>query len=437
MAPATWQQQERRQREQQRRVQREREQLVWLARQQQQQQRERQQREQCYDFVKGVCQRGDECRYSHDLRLIASTARGGTQSQKSGELCYDYLRPSLPYAADNDIRRPDQPISGSIPSHKLHSLPPQFPTLPRPSQGYDPGPGNAQQVSQGLASKSNFEAQPDAFPHFHHQQVDQASQQMHPYGHRHQHAQQQQHRQLPYPGHVYGGDSEHMAQGMLRSHSAPHPLATGFGVTPLSVSAIISSLGNAHPQFLAETLAGLAAAAQAQAQQTHAHHGMPGPGAAQSSHRLPPRAPMPMAPPHPPTQYYVASHTPGHAAEDAKSLPCSKPSSGLTTASSSPVAGQGSCPQPIPPRHNPSSQSSSSWSASLPRQLAAGTASSNCVGWALSGVDSPSGPLGALEGLLPGPQVPPPPPAVRAPLSSTAQLVPDLLPLLKEIWNKP
>ncbi len=25
----------------------------------------------CYDFVKGVCQRGAECKYSHDLSLIA------------------------------------------------------------------------------------------------------------------------------------------------------------------------------------------------------------------------------------------------------------------------------------------------------------------------------------------------------------------------------
>jgi hypothetical protein len=38
----------------------------------------------------GVCQRGNDCRYSHDLSLIARTARGA--SQKSGELCYDYLR---------------------------------------------------------------------------------------------------------------------------------------------------------------------------------------------------------------------------------------------------------------------------------------------------------------------------------------------------------
>ncbi len=49
----------------------------------------------CYDFVKGVCQRGSECRYSHDLSLIARTARGGQQAQKSGEICYDYLRCAL------------------------------------------------------------------------------------------------------------------------------------------------------------------------------------------------------------------------------------------------------------------------------------------------------------------------------------------------------
>eukprot|EP00955_Chlamydomonas_euryale_P051387 354859-Chlamydomonas_euryale.AAC.9 len=46
----------------------------------------------CYDFVKGVCQRGSECRYSHDLSLIARTARGGGNHLRSGEVCYDYLR---------------------------------------------------------------------------------------------------------------------------------------------------------------------------------------------------------------------------------------------------------------------------------------------------------------------------------------------------------
>ncbi|EFJ52378.1 hypothetical protein VOLCADRAFT_86752, partial [Volvox carteri f. nagariensis] len=46
----------------------------------------------CYDFVKGVCQRGAECRYSHDLSLIARMARGGSAQPKAGEVCYDYLR---------------------------------------------------------------------------------------------------------------------------------------------------------------------------------------------------------------------------------------------------------------------------------------------------------------------------------------------------------
>lgn len=46
----------------------------------------------CYDFVKGVCQRGAECRYSHDLSLIARMARGGNTQQKAAEVCYDYLR---------------------------------------------------------------------------------------------------------------------------------------------------------------------------------------------------------------------------------------------------------------------------------------------------------------------------------------------------------
>jgi hypothetical protein len=45
----------------------------------------------CYDFVKGVCQRGTECRYSHDLTLIARTARSNAAA-RSTEVCYDYLR---------------------------------------------------------------------------------------------------------------------------------------------------------------------------------------------------------------------------------------------------------------------------------------------------------------------------------------------------------
>ena len=54
----------------------------------------------CYDFVKGVCTRGAECRYSHDLTLIARMARtsnGGAaevdqnQGQQS-DVCFDFLR---------------------------------------------------------------------------------------------------------------------------------------------------------------------------------------------------------------------------------------------------------------------------------------------------------------------------------------------------------
>lgn len=40
----------------------------------------------------GVCERGSECRYSHDLSLIARTGRGGPQSLKTNEVCYDFLR---------------------------------------------------------------------------------------------------------------------------------------------------------------------------------------------------------------------------------------------------------------------------------------------------------------------------------------------------------
>jgi hypothetical protein len=49
----------------------------------------------CYDFVKGVCTRGSECRYSHDLTLIARMARGSGDDSDAGQqadVCFDYLR---------------------------------------------------------------------------------------------------------------------------------------------------------------------------------------------------------------------------------------------------------------------------------------------------------------------------------------------------------
>lgn len=52
----------------------------------------------CYDFVKGVCTRGAECRYSHDLTLIARMARtsnGGAADADLGQqadVCFDFLR---------------------------------------------------------------------------------------------------------------------------------------------------------------------------------------------------------------------------------------------------------------------------------------------------------------------------------------------------------
>lgn len=50
----------------------------------------------CYDFVKGVCSRGSECRYSHDLTLIARMARGSSSGELDGpghnDVCFDFLR---------------------------------------------------------------------------------------------------------------------------------------------------------------------------------------------------------------------------------------------------------------------------------------------------------------------------------------------------------
>eukprot|EP00201_Polytomella_parva_P021419 CAMPEP_0175040030 /NCGR_PEP_ID=MMETSP0052_2-20121109/997_1 /TAXON_ID=51329 ORGANISM="Polytomella parva, Strain SAG 63-3" /NCGR_SAMPLE_ID=MMETSP0052_2 /ASSEMBLY_ACC=CAM_ASM_000194 /LENGTH=1419 /DNA_ID=CAMNT_0016302117 /DNA_START=59 /DNA_END=4315 /DNA_ORIENTATION=- len=51
----------------------------------------------CYDFVKGLCQRGGECKYSHDLSLVMKMVRGAgagpnPQADSKTEMCYDFLR---------------------------------------------------------------------------------------------------------------------------------------------------------------------------------------------------------------------------------------------------------------------------------------------------------------------------------------------------------
>jgi Zinc finger C-x8-C-x5-C-x3-H type (and similar) len=45
-----------------------------------------QKRQICFDFTKGVCTRGANCKYSHDLNHIISV-----NSQERG-ICFDYLR---------------------------------------------------------------------------------------------------------------------------------------------------------------------------------------------------------------------------------------------------------------------------------------------------------------------------------------------------------
>ena len=40
----------------------------------------------CYDFTKGVCTRGDKCKYSHDIATIVNF-----NSREKG-ICFDYLR---------------------------------------------------------------------------------------------------------------------------------------------------------------------------------------------------------------------------------------------------------------------------------------------------------------------------------------------------------
>jgi hypothetical protein len=40
----------------------------------------------CYDFTKGLCTRGDKCKYSHDIATIVQF------NSKEKGICFDYLR---------------------------------------------------------------------------------------------------------------------------------------------------------------------------------------------------------------------------------------------------------------------------------------------------------------------------------------------------------
>lgn len=40
----------------------------------------------CYDFTKGMCTRGDKCKYSHDIATIVHF------NSKEKGICFDYLR---------------------------------------------------------------------------------------------------------------------------------------------------------------------------------------------------------------------------------------------------------------------------------------------------------------------------------------------------------
>ena len=53
----------------------------------------------CYDFVKGLCSRGPDCRYSHDLNSIIHIARGiggggpaGNCGGGTPDVCRDFTR---------------------------------------------------------------------------------------------------------------------------------------------------------------------------------------------------------------------------------------------------------------------------------------------------------------------------------------------------------
>ena len=48
----------------------------------------------CYDFVKGMCTRGTECRYSHDIASVihSTKTRPIADSSTADEPCFDFLR---------------------------------------------------------------------------------------------------------------------------------------------------------------------------------------------------------------------------------------------------------------------------------------------------------------------------------------------------------
>lgn len=56
------------------------------AQQPQQQQRQEDSAQICFDFTKGMCTRGDKCKYSHDIATIVDF------NSKEKGICFDYLR---------------------------------------------------------------------------------------------------------------------------------------------------------------------------------------------------------------------------------------------------------------------------------------------------------------------------------------------------------
>ena len=44
----------------------------------------------CYDFVKGMCSRGVECRYSHDITSVMNSSKARPAGPM--EPCFDFLR---------------------------------------------------------------------------------------------------------------------------------------------------------------------------------------------------------------------------------------------------------------------------------------------------------------------------------------------------------
>ena len=206
---------------------------------------------------------------------------------------------------------------------------------------------------------------------------------------------------------------------MTRAHSTPAPMRGG-PVTAESITAILSNLGD-NPHLLAETLTGLAAAAQAQVWLAWTHTllccSVTGLGFSAALFRpsstgcVPPQSTHP-SPPHHTQHTHMLPPLSLQAAHAAQIRGPNGPP---------PMHNGPSAPQPIPGRFDNSNNGP------------------NGMHSAMGSYDGPMKGHPAMSGSLPNADnLSRTAPATSAMMGNInpAALTPDLLPLLKEIWNK-